>query len=266
MKPVLVVTHLEDRSSGLVRECLERAGCPVVQVDKVDGGALPPARRMAGIVVMGGRESATRAAQDPFLAAEVALMAEALQRQVPVLGLCLGAQLLAVAGGGRVSAIGRMVADWEPLSLRPEAAADPVIGALPDGLAALKWHEDMIEAPPGATLLADAPGPGAALFRLGQSAWGSQAHLEVTPALLIDTWMAEPGGAAEIEGAGHPIEDFRAQSRRRLEAQMPAGRAVFSAFADVVTLSALRAAEGADREGHEHEQQADQPRERSQGG
>lgn len=263
MKPVLVVTHLEDRSSGLVRECLERAGCPVVQVDKVDGGALPGATRVAGIVVMGGRESATRAAQDPFLSAEVALMAEALQRRVPVLGLCLGAQLLAVAGGGRVSAIGRMIADWEPLSLRPEAAADPVLGALPDGLAAFKWHEDMIEAPPGATMLADAPGPGAALFRLGESAWGSQAHLEVTPELLVDTWMTERSGAAEIEAAGHPIADFRAQSRRRLKAQMPAGRAVFSAFADVVT---LRAAEGADRAGHEPEQQADQPGERSRDG
>lgn len=234
MGPVLVVTHLEDRSSGLVRDCLEEAGCAVRQVNKVDGAALPAASEVSGIVAMGGRESATRAHADPFLAAEVALISEALQREVPVLGLCLGAQLLAVAGGGEVSAMGRMVADWAPLSLRPQAAADPVVGGLRDGLAVLKWHEDMIQAPPGATVLATARGPGAALFRLGDRAWGSQAHLEVTPTLLVDTWLADPDGAAEIEAAGHPIENFRAESRRRLKAQMAAGRAVFSAFAELV--------------------------------
>ena len=231
MKPVLVVTHLDDRSSGLVRGCLEQAGCPVLQVDKVSGDRLPSVSSVSGMVSMGGRESATRAHEDAFLSAEVELMTEALQRQVPVLGLCLGAQLLAIAGGGRVSAIGRMVADWEPVAVRPEAAADPVFHALPDGLPVLKWHEDMIEAPPGATALATAPGPGAALYRIGQTAWGSQAHLEVTPQLLIDTWLADPGSTPEIEGAGHPIDAFRALSRRALERQMPAGRAVFSRFA-----------------------------------
>jgi GMP synthase (glutamine-hydrolysing) len=112
-----------------------------------------------------------------------------------------------------------------------------VFGALPDGLPVLKWHEDMIEAPPGATLLATAPGPGAALFRIGDRAWGSQAHLEVTPEMLVDTWLADPGSEAEIEGAGHPIDAFRVESRRALERQMPAGRAVFSRFAAVTCAS-----------------------------
>jgi GMP synthase-like glutamine amidotransferase len=231
MKPVLIVTHLEDRSTGLVRACLEAAGWEVLQVDKVDAEPLPAVSSVSGIVSMGGRESATRADEDAFLSAEVELMAQALAIEVPLLGLCLGAQLLAVAGGGRVRAIGRMVADWEPIAMCPTATADPVFDALPDGLAVLKWHEDMIEAPPGATSLATAPGPGAALFRVGACAWGSQAHLEVTPRLLVDTWLADPGSTAEIEGAGHPIDEFRALSRRALERQMPAGRAVFSRFA-----------------------------------
>jgi GMP synthase (glutamine-hydrolysing) len=235
MKPVLIVTHLKDRSTGLVRACLEEAGREVVQVDKVDAEPLPAVSSVSGIVSMGGRESATRADADAFLSAEVELMAQALAHEVPLLGLCLGAQLLAVAGGGRVSAIGRMVADWEPLSMCPAAATDPVFDALPDGVTVLKWHEDMIEAPPGATALATAPGPGAALFRIGACAWGSQAHLEVTPRLLVDTWLADPGSAAEIEGAGHPIDEFRALSGRALERQMPAGRAVFSRFAETLS-------------------------------
>lgn len=231
MKPVLIVTHLEDRSSGLVRACLQEAGCEVSQVDKVDAEPLPAISSVSGIVSMGGRESATRADEDAFLSAEVELMAQALARQVPLLGLCLGAQLLAVAGGGGVSAIGRMVADWEPISMCPAAATDPVFDALPDGLPVLKWHEDMIQAPPGTTALATARGPGAALFRVGPYAWGSQAHLEVTPELLVDTWLADPGSTAEIEGAGHPINEFRARSRRALERQMVAGRETFTRFA-----------------------------------
>jgi GMP synthase (glutamine-hydrolysing) len=228
---VLIVTHLEDRSTGLVRASLEGTGCKVLQVDKIDAQPLPAVSSVSGIVSMGGRESATRVEEDAFLCAEVELMAQALAREVPLLGLCLGAQLLAVAGGGRVSAIGRMIADWEPISIRPAAATDPVFDALPDGLAVLKWHEDMIEAPPGATSLATAPGPGAALFRVGARAWGSQAHLEVTPRLLVDTWLADPGSTAEIEGAGHPIDAFRALSRRALERQMVAGREAFTRFA-----------------------------------
>jgi GMP synthase (glutamine-hydrolysing) len=231
MKPVLIVTHLEDRCTGLVRACLQDAGYEVVQVDKVSGDPLPSLSSVIGMVSMGGRESATRVDADAFLSSEVELMARALEHQVPVLGLCLGAQLLAVAGGGRVSAVGRMVADWEPVSIRPETATDPVFNALPDGLPVLKWHEDMIEAPPGATVLATAPGPGEALYRIGQNAWGSQAHLEVTPQLLVDTWLADPSSTPQIEGAGHPIDEFRALSRRALERQMPAGRAVFSHFA-----------------------------------
>ena len=118
--------------------------------------------------------------------------------------------------------------------MRPAAAADPVFDALPDGLAVLKWHEDMIDAPPGATALATAPGPGAALFRLGPCAWGSQAHLEVTPGLLVDTWLADPSSTAEIEGAGHSIDAFRAFSRRALERQTVAGREAFTRFAAVL--------------------------------
>ncbi len=234
---MLVITHLEDRDPGLVIQALRDAGCPVHQVDKTSGDWLPAIDEIGGIVALGGRESATRVGADRFLEQEVDLMAQALDHRTPVLGLCLGAQLLAVAGGGTVVPVGRMVAQWDALSLTTDGEDDPVFGALPAGLRVLKWHEDMIELPSGARPLATAAGPGAALFRIGDCAWGSQAHLEVTPQLLIDTWMADPGGAAEIEGAGHQIEEFRRASHGHLVTQMAAAGPAFSAFGRLVSAS-----------------------------
>jgi GMP synthase (glutamine-hydrolysing) len=244
VKPVLIVTHLEDRHNGLVRESLEGAACPVREFNPLDQAPTPALDEVSGIVSLGGRVSATHADRDPFLAGEVALMAAALDRGLPVLGICLGAQLLAVAAGGRVTTMKRMYVGWPELERLDGAGEDPVFGALPSGLPVLKWHEDIIELPAGATVLGTTPGPGAALFRIGPAAWGSQMHLELTPPMLLDGWLVKPSDVAEIEAGGHDIDAFRALSARRLEAQMAAARPVFSRFAGVV-----RAAGGVQRSG-----------------
>jgi GMP synthase (glutamine-hydrolysing) len=239
VKPTLIITHLPDRGVGIVREALQDAGGTVIERNPGDREVLPAANEIAGIVTLGGRQSATRVDEDPFLAAEVALLEAALEQRVPVLGMCLGAQLLAVAAGGRVSHTGRMNAGWPELTLLPAAAHDPVFGRpggrFPSRLPVLKWHEDIIELPPQATELATTPGPGAALFRVGASAWGSQAHLELTPSMLINGWLVDPPDVAEIEGAGHRIDDFRSASRAHLEIQMAAARPMFTAFGRLAT-------------------------------
>jgi GMP synthase (glutamine-hydrolysing) len=234
VKPTLIITHLEDRHNGLVRESLERAGCRVREFNPLDQAPAPVVDELSGIVSLGGRVSATQADRDPFLAGEVALMAAALDRRLPVLGMCLGAQLLAVAAGGRVTTMAQMYVGWPELELRGAAVEDPVFGGLGSGLPVLEWHEDIIELPTAATVLGSTPGPGAALFRIGRAAWGSQMHLELTPPMLLDGWLVKPGDVAEIEAAGHDIDEFRALSAYRLQAQMAAARPVFSRFAGIV--------------------------------
>jgi GMP synthase (glutamine-hydrolysing) len=230
VKPALIITHLSDRQDGIVREALQAAGCTVIERNPGDLEALPGAGDIAGVVTLGGRQSATRVAQDPFLSAEVELLGEALERRIPVLGMCLGAQLLAVAARGTVAHAGHMNAGWPELSILPAAAEDPLFGAFPARMPVLTWHEDIIAMPPHAIELGTTPGPGAALFRVGECAWGSQAHLELTPSMLIEGWTSDPADAAEIEGAGHRIADFRAQSRSHLVTQMGAARPMFTAF------------------------------------
>jgi GMP synthase-like glutamine amidotransferase len=232
MEPALIVTHLDDRHTGLVRDSLQGAGLEVVEWNPLDDAPAPSVSDISGIVSLGGRMSATEVDRHPFLAAEVELLRDALATRLPVLGMCLGAQLLAVAASGRVSRMERMYVGWPELSLLPVVAEDPVFGGLPADLPVLKWHEDMIDVPADSVLLGIA-GPGAALFRIGAAAWGSQMHLELTPPMLLG-WLAERGGIAEIEAAGYDIDAFRAESRRRLAAQMTAAQPVFSRFARLV--------------------------------
>lgn len=234
MKPTLIVTHLADRDSGLVKEILVELGLPVIVCHALDQASLPAIDQLAAIVSLGGSMSATELGRHPFLAEEVGLLHAALQRRMPILGLCLGAQLLAVAGGGLVSKIGHVCLGWPQLLMLSEARLDPVFADLPAGLPVLKWHEDRIDAPPGATVLASSP-PGTALFRVGPVAWGSQMHLEVTPSMLLDGWLTDSSGVAEIEAAGWPIADFHAECSARLPAQMAAARQVLRCFAALIT-------------------------------
>jgi GMP synthase-like glutamine amidotransferase len=244
MRPVVIVTHLADRQVGLVGDALRASGCDVIERHAVTGDPLPVAGEVAGIVSLGGRQSASRAGEDPFLAAEVALMRAALDDDVPVLGMCLGAQLLAVAAGGKVVNSGRMYSGWPDLAVVPAAAADPVFGGLPPRLPVLKWHEDVIELPDDAPVLGSSDGPGAALFRIGSNAWGSQAHLELTPEMLVDGWLADPAEAADVIAAGHDLDEFRARSRELLVGQMAAAEPMFEAFGRI---AARRGVTGAAR-------------------
>jgi GMP synthase-like glutamine amidotransferase len=231
MRPVLIVTHLPDRHVGLVAEALAGAGCDVVSRNLEDHDRLPPLRELSGIVSLGGRQSAIDADRDPFVAAEVALMRDALADDVPVLGMCLGAQLLAVAAGGTVVNTGRMYTGWPDLVVTPDAADDPVFGGLPPRLPVLKWHEDVVaQLPVDGRLLGSSEGPGAALFRVGASGWGSQPHLELTDAMLVDGWLGDPADAADVVAAGHDLDEFRARSRELIVGQVAAARPLFEAF------------------------------------
>jgi GMP synthase-like glutamine amidotransferase len=230
MQPALIVTHLDDREVGLVREALRAAGCQVIERNPGDPEPLPAVAEISGMVSLGGRQSAIRADEDPFLSAEVTLMRSALADDVPVLGMCLGAQLLAVAARGEVVHTGHMYAGWPDLVVSPDAAGDPVFGGFPARLPVLKWHEDVINLPAGGRLLGSCQGPGAALFRVGSSGWGSQPHLELTSEMLVDGWLADPEEAADVVAAGHDLDEFRARSRRLLIGQVAAARPMFESF------------------------------------
>src|SRR4051812_16162354 len=182
---VAVVHHLERPFLGHAGPALQAAGVRLDERRLRSGDPLPDLDRVDGILALGGEQNAL----DPSLAGEAALLREATERELPVLGVCLGAQLLAHALGGEVRRLPRRHLAWERLAVLPAAAGDPVLGSLPAGAAGVHWNEDGFSLPPDAVELLRSPDGTGEGFRVGRRSWGVQFHPELDEPAL-EGWYA----------------------------------------------------------------------------
>jgi GMP synthase (glutamine-hydrolysing) len=224
---VAVIHHLEKPSLGHAGSALRGAGVRLDERFPRDGDPLPSLGEVDGIVVLGGEQNAL----DPALAGEVGLLREATGRDVPVLGICLGGQLLAHALGGEVRRLPRRHLAWPELIALPAAEGDPVLGALPEGAAGVHWNEDGFAIPPGALELLRSPDGAGEGFRAGRSAWGVQFHPELDEDAL-EGWYRDWGYA--LGEAGVTEEHARAADREHMPGQAALSEAIFGGFARVV--------------------------------
>lgn len=218
---VVVLQHLVPEGPGAIGVALERAG---VQVDVVRtdlGGPVPSTLDgIDGLVVMGGPMSVRSDDGFPSRSAELDLARQALAAGRPALGVCLGAQLLCAAAGGRVLTGHGPEIGWGPITLSEAAADDPLLSGLPRELTVLHWHGETYELPDGAVHLARSDGYPEQAFRVGARAWGLQFHLEVDTehvaafvAAFPDDAAAAPGGAERILGDTPDALDALVQHR-----------------------------------------------------
>lgn len=231
-----MITHLPDPELGLWSEVLADHGLRSVHVSLVAGDPFPDIAAISGIVSLGGQMSVTRLADWPFLDDELNLMRAALTNHTPVFGLCLGAQLLALAAGGRVTTMPKRYIGWPALTMTDAAASDPLFADCPEGVPIIKWHADGIDLnhTPGTTTLATTATPGDAIFRAGRCAWGSQMHLEADAAMLFGRWLPDPIERDALWASELDPDDFERRSRARLPAQIAAMRPVLTRFAQYV--------------------------------
>ncbi len=220
-----MIQHLEHPDLGYVGS-LREGGLALEECHPMNGDPLPVLEHIDGLVVMGGVQSVADGA-DP-LPEEVSLLRRAIDAGVPVIGICLGAQLIAHAAGGGVRHTGRKI-EWRALCLTEAAQGDPLFGLLPGPVPALHWNEDVIDPPPEAVELLVRGGEGAEAFRIGEAAWGVQYHPDVDGAAL-DSWYDRFADyVVDLD-----VEALRAEDRRRAHDQERASGALFAAFGRLV--------------------------------
>ena len=210
MKPVLVIEQEPLLAGvGVLGQRLDALGLPYrrLRAWEEDLSGLH-ARDFSGLVPLGGARHAWQ--DDPDLREELRLLDEALEQDVPVLGICLGGQLLARALGAEVAPGGSDEIGWIDIAPTPEATGDPLLRHLSRPTGVYQWHEDGFELPEGAALLATNARYPCQAFRYG-AAWGVQFHPEVDFE-LFEVWFANHPGAAAARGFD---EDQLRESVRR---------------------------------------------------
>lgn len=201
-------------------------------VKPLAGQPLPGHDEVAGAVVMGGPMNVDEVERFPALAAEREWLARAVEREVPLLGVCLGAQLLARALGAAVHP-GPKELGFAPVEiLEPD---DPLLGGLAPRSEVLHWHGDSFELPDGATRLASSAVTENQAFRAG-NAWGVLFHPEADLG-LVEAWLAVPEMIDEAVAAiGNAGEAALPAAAERLEPRLLEGTAPgFAAFAALLT-------------------------------
>ncbi len=190
MKPIVVLRNEYDAPPGYLGDALDRSrvNWQVVRLDA--GDPLPNLEDVSGVAILGGAMVAHDDEEFPFLVGEKRFLAECTNAGLPVLGICLGCQLLADVLGGRAyrAIAGEVV--FESIELNADGEAEPVVSAFA-GRPVIRFHQDTFDLPPGATLLATGGGFDQA-FHVG-SAIGIQPHPEVTP-MLLSGWLGDGEG------------------------------------------------------------------------
>ena len=183
---ILISMHASIEPAALFASELEKAGFAfdIVQVkhepmpDTLDG--------YAGMLVMGGPQSAND--DLPYIRAEQKLLQEAIGKEMPVLGICLGAQMLAKVAGGTVYRSPRPEHGWFTISRTDAALSDPLFSAMESEMPIFQWHGETFTLPEGAVLLATNPEVPHQAFRIGSNQYGLQFHAEVSEA-VIRRWI-----------------------------------------------------------------------------
>jgi GMP synthase (glutamine-hydrolysing) len=234
---VLAVIHGDEARSGIFGPAAEARGHAIEEWSVGSGSPPPrPLDHYGAVIVFGGAMHADQDHLHPWLHDETLLLQELLDRHVPLLGVCLGAQLIARAAGGRVSRMREPEVGWYPVELTGQGSRDPVFASLPARFDAFQWHFYTYELPPGAVELARSPVCTQA-FRLGDAAWGVQFHPEVKLA-QIEGWSREdPEEGEEIPGGPEALLEA---TYPRIERWNELGRGLCAGF--LATAEDLRAA------------------------
>ena len=225
----LAIVHQRDAGPGVFAEATAAAGAELVlgHVAETPGPPAEPASYDA-VIVFGGAMHADQLERHTWLRAEKELLVNLLARDLPVLGVCLGAQLLAEAAGGQARRAHEPEIGWFEVDVTVAGARDPLIGALAPRFWAFEWHSYEFEVPEGVAVLATTP-VCAQAFRAGRRAWGIQFHAEVSRP-DAEHWIDDYGSDPDAVRIGIDPVALHSLTERRIDAHNDLGRELCARF------------------------------------
>jgi GMP synthase (glutamine-hydrolysing) len=234
VNPILFVRCDAYETYGVAPAAVEAAGATSRIWEAIDPAAdRPDLTEIAGVVLFGSTSNVEHADERPFIKEVADLTREAVERSVPFLGLCFGAQVLAWALGADVVKAPVRELGFEPIRTLPPAADDRVLGHYADGDPVFHWHEDTFGLPGDATLLVTGDGVPNQAYRVGDAAWATQFHAEVDT-VEAEMWVTEASAVEDLEGTwGKSPARVRDEIRLHMAGHERRGRETFHRFVEV---------------------------------
>jgi GMP synthase (glutamine-hydrolysing) len=227
---VLTVVHQRNAGAGVFGEAAEAAGHELMRW--LPAEAPPPSDDGFGAaMVLGGSMNVDEQDEHPWLAPEKEYLHGLLEARTPLLGVCLGSQLLAEVAGATPRRASRPEIGWHGIELTPEGGNDPLLGPLAGGFEGFGWHSYEFPLPPGADPLARSDVCLQAFRLRERPVWGLQFHAEVTRANL-DNWIDDYDSDADAVRIGLDPAALREDSERRIGAWNQLGRGLSRRFLD----------------------------------
>jgi GMP synthase-like glutamine amidotransferase len=231
MKRVLFLQHGDVDKPGLLAETLAAEGIGLEVFHAWRESEFPNLEGFHGLALGGGGQSAWQVGKYPYLDLECRMVLEAMKRGIPVMGLCLGAQLIARAFGAEVRRAEQKEIGFFPVELNAAGSSDPIVGALPARFPATHWHGDIFDIPESCQNLGFSELTPHQILRHGPKCLGFQFHLEMTPSLFEElVWDAEDF----FHGCSLAPEALIQEAREVLPRLEPAAREVFRRWAVLI--------------------------------
>ncbi len=231
MAKIYVIQHHPAEGLGVISKALEESALAWQLIRTYADHPVPKEMDGAGLIVMGGPLSVYEQDSYAHLRDELRLIEAALGQHLPVLGVCLGSQLIAAALGAKVFRGPLKEIGWHEVRLSQAASEDPLFGAVPRRFTAMHWHGDIFDLPSGAVNLASSQRTEHQAFRYGANIYGILCHLELT-GTMVQQWVGAFSGDLEREKiASHTILD---RAEPNIDAIAPIAQTVFRRWAALI--------------------------------